>query len=114
MEASTRAPCRQEGETVLEVHGMAPIPEHNRYGRRHRIFTVWFTPNLVPAGFFIGTLGTASNIGVDFGLGVVCIVLRTVLGGLLVSRPTQSRNGQRRPSQVRSHSRRGDGLRTAP
>ena len=75
----------REGETVLEVHGMAQIPENNRYGRLHRIFTVWFTPNLVPAGFFIGTLCTASYIGVGFGLGVVCIVLGTILGGLLVS-----------------------------
>jgi NCS1 family nucleobase:cation symporter-1 len=75
----------REGETVLEMHGMAPIPQHNRYGRLHRIFTVWFTPNLVPAGFFIGTLGTASYIGVGFALGVVCIVIGTVFGGLLVS-----------------------------
>jgi NCS1 family nucleobase:cation symporter-1 len=75
----------REGETTLEVHGMAPIPNHNRYGRLHRTFTVWFTPNLVPAGFFIGTLGTAGYIGVGFWLGVVCIVLGTVLGGLLVA-----------------------------
>ena len=75
----------REGETVLEMHGMAPIPQDNRYGRLHRIFTVWFTPNLVPAGFFIGTLGTASYIGVGFALGVVAIVIGTVLGGLLVS-----------------------------
>jgi NCS1 family nucleobase:cation symporter-1 len=75
----------QEGETSLEMHGMAPIPHHNRYGRLHRVFTVWFTPNLVPAGFFIGTLGTASFIGVGFALGVVCIVIGTILGGLLVA-----------------------------
>ena len=75
----------QEGETSLEMHGMAPIPQHNRYGRLHRVFTVWFTPNLVPAGFFIGTLATASFIGVGFWLGVVCIVLGTMAGGLLVA-----------------------------
>ena len=75
----------QEGETSLEMHGMAPIPQHNRYGRLHRVFTVWFTPNLVPAGFFIGTLGTASFIGVGFWLGVVSIVIGTILGGLLVA-----------------------------
>src|ERR1039458_4568249 len=75
----------REGETTLEMHGMAPIPLHNRYGRLHRIFTVWFTPNLVPAGFFIGTLATASYIGVGFWLGVVCIVIGTVVGGLLVA-----------------------------
>src|ERR1017187_2285085 len=75
----------REGETTLEMHGMAPIPTHNRYGRLHRIFTVWFTPNLGPAGFFIGTLGTVSYIGVGFWLGVACIVLGTVIGGLLVA-----------------------------
>ncbi len=75
----------REGQATLEMHGMAPIPSDNRYGRLHRIFTVWFTPNLVPAGFFIGTLGTASYIGTGFALGVVAIVLGTLLGGLLVS-----------------------------
>lgn len=74
-----------EGQTTLEMHGMAPIPLENRYGRLHRVFTVWFTPNLVPAAFFIGTLATASFIGVGFWLGVVSIVVGTVLGGLLVS-----------------------------
>ena len=75
----------REGETVLEMCGMAPIPQVNRYGRLHRIFSVWLTPNFVPAGFFIGTLGTANYIGVGFALGVVAIVISTVLGGLLVS-----------------------------
>ena len=58
-----------EGQRVLEMHGMAPIPLDNRYGRLHRIFTVWFTPNLVPSAFFIGTLATASYIGLGFWLG---------------------------------------------
>ena len=35
---------------------MEPIPESARYGSVGRLFTVWFTPNLVPAAFFIGTL----------------------------------------------------------
>jgi NCS1 family nucleobase:cation symporter-1 len=74
-----------EGEYVLEMHGMAPIPLDNRYGSLHRIFTVWFTPNLVPAAFFIGTLATASYIGLGFWSGVAAIVLGTVIGGLLVS-----------------------------
>ena len=74
-----------EGQRVLEMHGMAPIPLDNRYGRLHRIFTVWFTPNLVPSAFFIGTLATASYIGLGFWLGAVAIVLGTLVGGLLVS-----------------------------
>jgi len=76
---------QREGQMILEMHGMAPIPVSNRYGRLHRVFTVWFTPNLVPAGFFIGTLATASFVGVGFVWGVVAIVLGTILGGLLVA-----------------------------
>ena len=76
-----------EGQGVLEMHGMAPIPLDNRYGRLHRVFTVWFTPNLVPSAFFIGTLASASYIGLGFGLGAVAIVLGTLLGGLLVAIP---------------------------
>jgi NCS1 family nucleobase:cation symporter-1 len=71
----------REGELSLEMHGMAPIPVANRYGGQHRIFTIWFTPNLVPAAFFIGVL--ALNLG--FALGATAIVLGTVLGALLVS-----------------------------
>jgi NCS1 family nucleobase:cation symporter-1 len=69
------------GQIVLETRGMAPIPLENRYGGLHRIFTIWFTPNLVPAAFFIGVL--AVNLG--FGLGTVAIVVGTVLGSLLVA-----------------------------
>ncbi len=71
----------REGELSLEMHGMAPIPLENRYGGLHRIFTVWFTPNLVPAAFFIGVIGL--NLG--FMLGFVAILLGTVIGALLVS-----------------------------
>src|SRR5215470_3609374 len=73
-------PSRQ-GELALEMHGMAPIPAENWYGSIHRIFTVWFTPNLVPAAFFVGVL--ALNLG--FALGTAAIVIGTVLGALLVS-----------------------------
>jgi len=73
-------PSRQ-GELALEMHGMAPIPAENRYGSIHRVFTVWFAPNLVPAAFFVGVL--ALNLG--FALGTAAIVLGTVLGALLVS-----------------------------
>lgn len=75
---------KYEGHATLEMHGMAPIPESERYGRLHRVFTVWFTPNLVPAGFFIGTLAI-SFAGVGFSLGVAAIVIGTLLGGLLVA-----------------------------
>jgi nucleobase:cation symporter-1, NCS1 family len=73
----------REGEISLEMHGMAPIPADNRYGGLHRIFTVWFTPNLVPAAFFVGAL--APVLGLGFGFGLAAILLGTILGALLVS-----------------------------
>lgn len=60
---------------------MAPIPLDNRYGGLHRIFTVWFTPNLVPAAFFVGVI--VFNLG--FALGTAAIVVGTVVGSLLVT-----------------------------
>src|SRR6266567_6929183 len=77
----TGAMPTREGELTVEMHGMAPVPVANRYGGIHRIFTIWFTPNLVPAAFFIGVL--ALDLG--FALGAVAIVTGTVLGALLVS-----------------------------
>lgn len=73
-----------EGSASIEGRGMAPIPLDARYGRLRRQFTIWFTPNLVPAGFFIGALAT-SFAGIGFGLGVVAIVVGTIIGGLLVA-----------------------------
>jgi len=69
------------GQLALETRGMAPIPLDNRYGGLYRIFTVWFTPNLVPAAFFVGVI--AFSLG--FALGAAAIVVGTVLGSLLVA-----------------------------
>ena len=54
----------REGDMTIEAHGMEPIPEAARYGSVGRIFTVWFTPNLVPAAFAIGTLAAADFLQV--------------------------------------------------
>ena len=75
----------REGQAVLEVHGMAPVPLANRYGRLFRVFTVWFTPNLVPAAFFIGTLVSASYIGLGFWLGSLACLVGAALGALPVA-----------------------------
>ena len=45
---------------------MEPIPDSARYGSVGRVFTVWFTPNLVPAAFFIGTLVTLDFLKLGF------------------------------------------------
>jgi NCS1 family nucleobase:cation symporter-1 len=75
-------PGRENDLRTLETRGMAPIPADNRYGGLLRVFTVWFTPNLVGAAFFIGTLATASFVGVGFKLGLTAIVIGTVIGSL--------------------------------
>jgi nucleobase:cation symporter-1, NCS1 family len=73
-----------EGDLSIEAHGFEPIPETSRYGSVWRIFTVWFTPNLVPAAFFIGTLAAADFLQVGFVTGCLAIIVGTVLGSVLV------------------------------
>ena len=71
-----------EGDLSIEQHGMEPIPESARYGSVTRLFTVWFSPNLVPAAFFVGTL--ASIVGLGWWLGVAAIIVGNVIGAGLV------------------------------
>src|SRR6478609_8981866 len=71
-----------EGDFTIEGHGMEPIPETARYGSVTRLFTVWFSPNLVPAAFFVGTL--ASIVGLGWWLGVLAIIVGNVIGAGLV------------------------------
>jgi NCS1 family nucleobase:cation symporter-1 len=73
-----------EGDLSIEAHGFEPIPETARYGSVSRIFTVWFTPNLVPAAFFIGTLAAADFLKVGFVTGVLAIIVGTLIGSVLV------------------------------
>ena len=75
----------REGDTQLEVQGMAPIPTEGRYGRKFRLFTVWFAPNLVPAAVFTGTLATASFIGLSLWWGIAAIILGNIIGALPAS-----------------------------
>src|SRR3954468_9323776 len=87
MEAMPRGgdmPTR-EGDFTIEAHGMEPIPESARYGSVSRVFTVWFTPNLVPAAFFIGTLVTASFLKLGFVTSLLAIVVGNVIGSYFVA-----------------------------
>ena len=72
----------REGDLSIEGHGMEPIPESARYGSVGRVFTVWFTPNLVPAAFFVGTL--AAVVGLGWWTGVAAIIVGNVIGAGLV------------------------------
>ena len=73
-----------EGDLSIEAHGMDPIPESARYGSPTRLFTVWFTPNLVPAAFFIGTLVTLDFLKLGFATSLLAIVVGNVLGSAIV------------------------------
>ena len=74
----------REGDMSIEGHGMDPIPESARYGSVSRVFTVWFTPNLVPAAFFLGTLAAAGFIGLGFWTSFAAIVVGNLVGSVLV------------------------------
>src|SRR4051794_33854554 len=74
----------REGDLSIEGHGMDPIPESARYGSVARVFTVWFTPNLVPAAFFLGTLAAASFIGLGFWTALAAVVVGNLVGSILV------------------------------
>ncbi|MDQ2966102.1 MAG: cytosine permease, partial [Chloroflexota bacterium] len=73
-----------EGDLTIEARGFEPIPETARYGSVSRVFTVWFTPNLVPAAFFIGTLAAAGFLQVGFVTGLLAIIVGNVIGSVLV------------------------------
>ena len=74
-----------EGDLSIEGHGIEPIPASARYGSVNRLFTVWFTPNLVPAAFFVGTLAAADFIGLGWWTGLAAIVVGNVIGAALVA-----------------------------
>jgi NCS1 family nucleobase:cation symporter-1 len=75
----------REGDLSIEGHGMEPIPESARYGSVNRVFTVWFTPNLVPAAFFIGTLVTLEFLKLGFVTSLLAIVVGNVVGSFFVA-----------------------------
>jgi len=74
----------REGDFTVEGHGMEPIPEGARYGSVGRVFTVWFTPNLVPAAFFIGTLVTLEFLKLGFWTSILAIIVGNLIGAIFV------------------------------
>lgn len=71
------------GDLSVETHGIAPIPETERYGRPGRMFTVWFAPQVTMTGVFTGTL--AITLGLGFWLGLLAMAIGTVIGSLAVA-----------------------------
>jgi nucleobase:cation symporter-1, NCS1 family len=72
-----------EGDLSIEGHGIEPIPATARYGSVYRLFTVWFTPNLVPAAFALGAL--CAILGLGFVSGLLAILVGNVIGGAVVA-----------------------------
>ena len=70
------------GDLSVETHGIAPIPQDQRYGSPARLFTVWFAPQVNMTGVFTGAL--AIVLGLGFWLGLLAMVIGTVLGSLVV------------------------------
>ncbi|OBF17257.1 cytosine permease [Mycobacterium sp. ACS4331] len=71
------------GDLSIESHGIAPVPEDQRYGSPMRMFTVWFAPQVTMTGVFTGTL--AIVLGLGFWLGLLAMAIGTVLGSLVVA-----------------------------
>lgn len=71
------------GDLVVESHGMAPIPEDERYGSSAWSFSVWFAPNMELSGVFTGTL--AFTLGLGLWPGLLAILIGVVLGALPVA-----------------------------
>jgi NCS1 family nucleobase:cation symporter-1 len=71
------------GDLAIETHGIAPVPEGNRYGKPFRLFTVWFAPQMNMTGVFTGSLAIVFGLG--FWLGLLAMVIGTVLGSLPVA-----------------------------
>lgn len=78
-----------EGDLSIEGRGIEPIPEEARYGSVNRVFTVWFTPNLVPAAFFIGLLASAGFLQIGFVSGLLAIIVGNLVGATLVGLMSQ-------------------------
>src|SRR3954464_14419872 len=70
-------------DLAIETHGIAPVPEGNRFGRPWRLFSVWFAPNLTMTAVFTGTL--AATFGLGFWTGLAAMLAGTVLGSLPVA-----------------------------
>ncbi|MCB0949764.1 MAG: cytosine permease [Mycobacterium sp.] len=72
----------ESGDLSIETHGIAPIPEDQRYGTPRRLFSVWFAPQVNMTGVFTGTL--AIVLGLGFWLGMLAMLIGTILGSLVV------------------------------
>jgi nucleobase:cation symporter-1, NCS1 family len=70
------------GDMSVETHGIAPIPEDQRYGTPRRLFSVWFAPQVNMTVAFTGSV--AIVLGLGFWLGMLSMVIGTVLGSLAV------------------------------
>jgi NCS1 family nucleobase:cation symporter-1 len=77
-----RGPSRA-GDLTIETRGLLPVPSGERHGPTWRIATVWFSANMVPPTFFLGTLAAADFIGLGFTAGLFAILLGNLIGATM-------------------------------
>jgi NCS1 family nucleobase:cation symporter-1 len=78
-----RGPSRVN-DLHVEVRGVQPVHPDDRYGTPFRLFTLWFTAQISPSTFFVGVLGTASFIALNWRWGLFAIIAGNVLGSITV------------------------------
>lgn len=61
-EFATGARPAHAGDLTVEGQGISVIPEDERYGGLHRIFTVWCAPNMELSAVFTGTLAAVLRL----------------------------------------------------
>lgn len=71
------------GDLTIETRGLLPVPAAERHGPTWRIATVWFSANMVPPTFFLGTLAAADFIGLGFMSGLFAILLGNLIGATM-------------------------------
>jgi nucleobase:cation symporter-1, NCS1 family len=86
----------EAGDLSVETHGIAPIPEDQRYGAPGRLFTMWFAPQINMIGVFTGAL--AIVLGLGFWLGLLAMVIGSVFGVLIVAYLSTRRAPESSPS----------------
>ncbi|MHA4854244.1 purine-cytosine permease family protein [Rhodococcus sp. MSC1_016] len=83
-EGDMRQSPERSGDFSIETRGIDPVPDAERHGPAWRIFTVWFSANMIPPTFFIGTLAAADYIQLGFISGLMAVILGNVIGASFV------------------------------
>ena len=70
-------------EAIIESRAIDFIPEHERHGKIHSMFTLFFSGNMQITAVAIGVVPV--QLGLSFFWSVLVIVLGNVLGGFVMA-----------------------------